>query len=176
VRFADLLKTTVLLSAGAATVLAVLTILGAGTQNKPGVALQGIIWWAVAAVIGIVLGRRTDAYPAIARVLAAAKASATIPEQRPTAVVLNRLWPVLLCTVVAGGLTVIAPQIPAVFAGGGIIWALYWRHQHAAVTAIELRDGVRFYVDRTSPWEPIALTRTPGYKAYLPTRQVSNAA
>jgi hypothetical protein len=174
--FVDLLKTTVLLSAGAATLLAVLTLLGAGTQNDSGVALQGIAWWAIATVIGFVLGRRTDAYPAIARVLAAAKASSTIPEQRPASVLLNRLWPLLLSTIAAGALTIVAPQIPAIFAGGAIIWALYWRHQHSAVTAIERRDGVRFYVDRTSPVAPIALTRTPGFKAYLPANQVSNAA
>lgn len=175
-RFVDLLKTTVLLSAGAATLLAALTILGASTQGDSTVALIGISWWAVAAIVGFVLGRRRDAYPAIVRLLAAAKASSTIPELRAASVVVNRLWPLLLCTVVAGALTVLEPQIPAVFAGGAIIWALFWRHQHSAVTAVELRDGVRFYVDRTSPVAPIALTRTPGYKAYLPTEQVSNAA
>lgn len=174
--FVDLLKTTVLLSAGAATLLAVLTIVGAGSQGDSGVALVAIAWWLVATVTGFVLGRRTDAYPAIGRLLAAAKATSTIPEQRPGRVVLNRLWPLLLSTIVAGALTVIAPQIPAVFAGGAIIWALYWRHQNSAVEAIERRDGVRFYVDHTSPIAPIALTRTPGFKAYLPTDQVSNAA
>lgn len=174
--FVDLLKTTVLLSAGAATLLAVLTILGAGTQSDTAVALQGIVWWLVAGAIGFVLGRRTDTYPAIARLLASAKATSTIPEQRPGSVTINRLWPLLLCTIVAGALTVIAPQIPAIFAGGAIIWALYWRHQHAAVTAVERRDGVRFYVDHTSPVAPISLTRTPGFKAYLPADEVSHAA
>ena len=175
-RFVELLKTTVLLSAGAATLLAALTILGASTHGNTTVAMIGIGWWAVAAVVGFLLGRRFDAYPAIARLLAGAKASSTIPEQRPVSIIVNRLWPLLLITVVAGGLTVVEPQIPAIFAGGAIIWALYWRHQHAAVTAIELRDGARFYVDRTSPIAPIALTRTPGYKAYLPTQQAGNAA
>ena len=174
--FVELLKTTVLLSAGAATLLAVLTLLGAGAQNDGGVAVQAIVWWAAATVIGFLLGRRRDAYPAIARLLAAAKASSTIPEQRPAAILVNRLWPLLLCTIAAGVLTIIAPQIPAIFAGGAIIWALYWRHQHSAVAAIERRDGVRFYVDRTSPVAPIALTRTPGFKAYLPADQVRNAA
>lgn len=175
-RFVDLLKTTVLLSAGAATLLAALTILGASAQGNTGVALIAIAWWAAATVTGFVLGRRADAYPAITRLLAGAKASSTIPEQRPGAIVLNRLWPLLLCTVAAGALTIVAPQAPAIFAGGAIIWALYWRHQSSAVTAVELRDGVRFYVDKTSPVAPIALTRTPGYKAYLPTQQASNAA
>jgi hypothetical protein len=29
--------------------------------------------------------------------------------------------------------------------------------------AIEERDAARFYVDRTSPWQPIRLVRTPGF-------------
>jgi hypothetical protein len=31
------------------------------------------------------------------------------------------------------------------------------------VAAIEERDGVRFYVERTSPLKPIQLVRTPGF-------------
>ena len=33
----------------------------------------------------------------------------------------------------------------------------------SAVAAIEERDGVRFYIDRTSPVHPIQLVRTPGF-------------
>ena len=55
-------------------------------------------------------------------------------------------------------------------AGFTIIWALAWRRQERAVLAIEERDGVRFYVDRTSPLSPIQLIRTPGFGGtYLPT-------
>ena len=38
------------------------------------------------------------------------------------------------------------PQFSAVVAGGAILIALAWRKQERAVTAIEERDGVRFYV------------------------------
>ena len=55
--------------------------------------------------------------------------------------------------------------MPAVACGFTIIWALSWRHQEAAVTAIEERDGVRFYVERTAPVSRIKLVRTPGFKA-----------
>ena len=48
-------------------------------------------------------------------------------------------------------------------AGFTIIWALAWRRQERAVLAIEERDGVRFYVDKTSPFSPIRLIRTPGF-------------
>jgi len=37
------------------------------------------------------------------------------------------------------------------------------------VTAIEDRDGVRFYVERTSPLKPIELVRTPGLTAIYPS-------
>jgi hypothetical protein len=168
VRFADFLKTTVLLSAGAATVLALVTVLSVAAQSASWVELLSIGWWALAALVGLVLGRGADANPPIARLLAGARATNALPEHRPAAILLNRLWPLLVLTVLAGGLAFIAPQIPAIGAGFTIIWALAWRHQHAAVAAIEERDGVRFYVLRTSPIHPIALQRTPGFKAMRP--------
>ena len=60
-------------------------------------------------------------------------------------------------------LSFFAPQIGGIAAGFAIIWALAWRRQEAAVAAIEERDGVRFYVDRTSPLSAIRLIRTPGF-------------
>jgi hypothetical protein len=168
VRFADFLKTTVLLSAGAATVLALVTVLSVAAQSGSQLALLSIVWWVLAAPIGLVLGRGADANPPIARLLAGARATNALPEHRPAAILLNRLWPLLVFTVLAGGLAFLAPQIPGIGAGFAIIWALAWRHQHAAVTAIEERDGVRFYILRTSPIQPIALQRTPGFKAMRP--------
>ena len=169
--FADFIKTTVLLSAGAATTLAVLTLLSARSADDPRTATIAVGWWAVAAVIGVWLGRRAAASPPIARLLLGAKTVSVLPPQRPARVVLSRLWPLLLSTVVAGGLAFLAPQIPAVATGFAIIWALAWRQQHAAIVAIERRDGARFHVDVTSPWKPITLSRTPGFKAYLPTER-----
>ena len=49
--------------------------------------------------------------------------------------------------------------------GFAIIWSLAWRRQDAAVTAIEERDGFRFYLAKTPPFEPIRLIRTPGLAA-----------
>ena len=51
----------------------------------------------------------------------------------------------------AGVLGFFVPQVAAVAAGFAIIWALAWRRQESAVAAIEERDAVRFYVDKTSP-------------------------
>jgi hypothetical protein len=168
VRFVDFLKTTVLLSAGSATALATVTVLAGVGNNSTLLVPLSAGWWVLAALIGARLGRGTQASPAIARLLAGARASTALPEYRPASVLINRLWPLALCTLLAGVLAFLAPQIAAVGAGFGIIWALAWRRQHDAVVAIEERDGVRFYVRRTSPLQPIALDRVPGFKALRP--------
>jgi hypothetical protein len=80
-------------------------------------------------------------------------------------VLVNRLWPLLVSTILAGAIGVILPQVPAVATGFAIIWALAWRRQEAAVSAIEDRDGFRFYIDKTPPLAPIRLVRTPGLMA-----------
>ncbi len=173
-RFVEFLKTTVMLSAGAATALAAVTVLGAGEQQGASaderLVAIAIGWWILAALIGLRLGRRAETNPPIARLLAGAIASKTLPQHRPAAVLLNRLWPLLTFTLLAGALAFLAPQIPGIATGFAIIWALAWRRQHAAVAAIEERDGVCFYVRRTSPIQPMKLERTPGFKALRPER------
>jgi hypothetical protein len=175
VRFVEFLKTTVLLSAGTATALAAVTVLAASSESNTSLTAFAVGWWVLAILIGLFLGRRADASPPIARLLAGARATTTLPEHRPSAILVNRLWPLALFTILTGGLAFLAPQIPGIGAGFAIIWALAWRRQHAAVAAIEERDGVRFYVMRTSPLRPIALERTPGFKALRP-QSVNGAA
>ena len=53
-------------------------------------------WWIVAALIGAWLGRRNEASPPIARLLADARMQMSLPELRPGLTLLNRLWPLLL--------------------------------------------------------------------------------
>jgi hypothetical protein len=160
----------VLLTAAAATALATVTVLAAGAKSGDPLLPIAVGWWVIAALIGLRLGRRAQTNPPIARLLAAAKASTTLPEHHPSAILLNRLWPLLVFTLLAGGLAFLAPQIPGIAAGFAIIFALAWRRQDAAVAAIEERDGASFYVVRTSPVRPIALVRTPGFKALRPER------
>ncbi|MEA2299165.1 MAG: hypothetical protein QOF77_2101 [Solirubrobacteraceae bacterium] len=164
----DFLRTTVLLCAGTATVLAAVTVIGAGETGGPDIALLAFGWWAAATVLGAVIGRRNQTSPPIARLLGGARAVSTMPEQKSTRVILNRLWPLLAVTLVAGAAGFFAPQIPGIATGFAIIWALAWRRQDAAVLAIEQRDGARFHVEPTSPFKPMSLTRTPGFKAYIP--------
>jgi len=169
VRFVDFLKATVLLSAAAATLLAGLTVISLTRDLEPAAVYLAAGWWLAAALVGSWLGRRGEASPPIARLLAGARAQTTLPELRPGLTIANRLWPLLLSTFTAGVLGFFAPQVAAVAAGFAIIWALAWRRQESAVAAIEERDGVRFYVDKTSPLDPIQLVRTPGFGgSFLP--------
>jgi hydrogenase-4 membrane subunit HyfE len=163
VRFGDFLKATVLLSAGTATLLAALTVIGLSRDDDRTLLVFSAVWWIGAVLVGIWLGRRADASPPIARLLASARAQTMLPELRPGTTIVNRLWPLLLYAVVFSVLGVFRPPVAAVAAGGALIWALAWRRQERAVLAIEQRDGARFYVDRTSPIQPIRLVRTPGF-------------
>jgi hypothetical protein len=168
VRFSDFLRTTTLMSAAAATVLAAVTL--AGVVNGSGddlVVPVGAAWWLVGVVFGLWLGRRAETSPPIASLLASARTQASLPEVDPARTVLNRLWPLVLSTLGAGALAFVLPQVPAIAAGFAIIWSLAWRRQAAAVTAIEDRDGARFYVERTSPLRRIQLVRTPGFRTNL---------
>ncbi len=165
VRFVDFLRTTVLLSAGSATALAAVTVLASADAGEKLLPLLAVGWWVIAALLGLRVGRRSHTSPAIARLLSGAKASSSLPEHHPSAILVNRLWPLALFTLLSGGLAFLAPQIPGIAAGFAIIWTLAWRRQDAAVAAIEERDGASFYVRRTSPVRPMALVRTPGFKA-----------
>ena len=172
-RFVDFLKATVLLSGGAATLLAAITLIALTQDVEPGAVYLSAGWWVTAGLLGVWLGRRAEASPPITRLLAGARAERSLPEQRPGMTVVNRLWPLLLSTFTAGVIGFVAPQIAAVAAGFAIIWALAWRRQDSAVAAIEERDGVRFYVEKTSPLQPMQLVRTPGFSgSFLPQRQV----
>jgi hypothetical protein len=156
----------VFISAGAATALAAVTVAGAANRDESELVPTVAGWWIVATLVGLWIGRKRSTSPQIARVLAQARTATatTLPELRPGTVLLNRLWPLLLSTLAAGALAFGAPQIAGIACGFAIIWSLAWRHQEKAVTAIEERDGVAFFVERTSPFAPIKLVRTTGFR------------
>jgi hypothetical protein len=163
VRFGDLLKATVLLSAASATLLGALTVISLSRTLSETAAYLCVAWWTLAALIGNMVGNRDRTSPAITNLLATARTQTLLPELHPGRMIANRLWPLLLATFGAAALSFVFPQVGGIAAGFGIIWALAWRRQEAAVSAIEERDGVRFYVERTSPLKPIKLVRTPGF-------------
>jgi hypothetical protein len=138
----------------------------AGAANRSESLLVPVIagWWVAAALVGLWLGRKHETSPPIAGLLADARSATALPEHRPGTILINRLWPLLVSTIAAGALAFLAPQIAGIACGFAIIWALAWRHQEKAVTAIEERDGVAFFVERTSPLQPIQLVRTQGFR------------
>lgn len=163
-RFGDLLKATVLSSGASASLLAALTVISlARGVGDDAAAYFCAAWWIGSALVGSWLGRRNDASPPIARLLADARSQHALPELAPGRTIVNRLWPLLVLTVACAALSLWVPQVSGIAAGFEVIWALAWRRQESAVSAIEERDGTRFYVDRTSPLQPIRLVRTPGF-------------
>ena len=166
-RFADFLRSTVLISAAAASALAAFTVAAAADTGDDVVVLVAVGWWLVAGVVGLWLGRRAGASQQIGTLLASARMQPSLPEVNPARTLVNRLWPLLVSTIGAGALAFLMPQVPAIATGFAIIWSLAWRRQASAVTAIEERDGARFYVVRTSPLKPIKLIRKPGFRTNL---------
>lgn len=171
-RFTDFLRTSVLLFAGAATALAAVAIAGASGEDDRTLIYVAVGWWALAAAAGLWMGRRPETTEGIGRLLATARHSPTLPEVEPGRTMVNRLWPLLIVLAAAAGIAFLLPQVPAIGAGYAILIALAWRKQTRAVAAIEDRDGVRFYVERSSPFKPVQLVRTPWMKRIEPAEAV----
>ena len=167
--FTDLLRATVLLVAGVGTFLAAVAIATASQDGDATAIVVGVGWWAIAVAIGLWLGRSTAAGESMRRVLAGARTATSLPAETPGRIAFLRLWPIAAFALVAAGVAWAWPQVAAIGAGYSILVALAWRHREAAVSAIEERDGVRFYVDASSAFEPVRLIRTPGlYRDRLP--------
>jgi hypothetical protein len=163
-RFHEFLRTTVLMSAGSATALALVTLAGVAGGGHTLLVAVAVGWWLVGGWVGLWVSRDLGTSSAIGSLLADARSQRSLPQVSPALTVLNRLWPLMVLTVAAAGIGIVEPQIPAIAAGFAIGWALAWRRQASAVQAIEGRDGARFYVDRTPPLSAIRLVRTPGFR------------
>jgi hypothetical protein len=168
VRFGDFLRTAVLLFGAAATACAIVAVAGARAKDDNSVLYLAVGWWIAAATIGLWFGRRREASEGIARLLSDARTTPLLPELEPGTVLFNRLWSFGLVTVIAGALAFLFPQVPAIWTGFTLMVGLAWRKQPSAVLAIEERDGVRFYVERVSPFKPTRLLRTPGFRKNEP--------
>ena len=148
--------------------LAIVAIAGATGEEDQTLIFLAVGWWAIATLVGLWLGRRLAPTPGIARLLAGARATNTLPEIEPGAIIFNRLWPLAVLTILSGALAFLVPQVPAIAAGYAIGIALTWRKQASGVQAIEDRDGARFYFDRSSPFGAPKLVRTPGLRKVEP--------
>jgi hypothetical protein len=162
--FCDLLRVTVLLVAGVATALGAVTVVIANQDRDSLTLIVAAVWWSVAAIGGALLGRSSRAGEAMASALAAARTATSLPPESPGRIAFQRLWPVGAFALISAGLAWVWPQVAAVGAGYAIGVALAWRRREEAVTAIEERDGVRFYVEPSPAFEPVKLIRTPGLR------------
>src|ERR671929_663102 len=113
-RYPDFLRTAVLLFAASATALAIVAIAGARAKDDTTLQYVALAWWAIAAVTGAWFGRRDPANRATAKLLADARTTPLLPELQPGTILFNRLWWLLVVTIVAGAVAFILPQVPAV--------------------------------------------------------------
>jgi hypothetical protein len=168
VRFRDFLRVSVLLYGAAATALATVSVVGATRADETTLVYVAAVWWCLAILAGLWLGRLPETTEGIGRLLAAARSTNSLPELEPGAVMVNRLWPLGVVTLLAGGLGFLLPQVPVVATGFFLLVALVWRRQSSAVAAIEGRDGVEFWFDKSSPLGAPKLLRLPGLRRVEP--------
>jgi hypothetical protein len=164
VRFRDLLRVSVLLFGGTATALAIVSVVGAAQEETNTLVYVAAAWWVGATLVGFWLGRRPVTTPGIATLLAEARKTNALPELEPGTVIFNRLWPLIVLGLGSAILGFFIPQVPAIATGYCLGVALLWRHQSRAVEAIEGRDGVEFWLDRSSPFGRPRLLRLPGLR------------
>jgi hypothetical protein len=163
-QYKDLIRGTVLLVAIEATGLAAISAVTINSTGDDTLAALALGWWILAIAGGLIAGRSERTAAALRDPLAAAKTSIQLPSESPARIAFARLWPIALFAVLAGAAGPLLPQIPAIATGFALGVAVAWRNREGAVTAVEERDGVIFYVEHGSAFEPIKLIRTPGLR------------
>ena len=130
VRFRDFLRVAVLLFGGAATALAVVSVVGAAREDTNTLVYVAAGWWCARrarrplarAPAGRDAGDRRPARLRRAR-------TNTLPELEPGAVMFNRLWPLAVLAIASGVIGFFFPQVPVVATGYCLLVALLWRNQ-----------------------------------------------
>jgi hypothetical protein len=168
VRFRDFLRLSVLLFGAAATALAVVSVVGAARAETNTLVYVAAVWWCLATLAGLWLGRRLAATSGIAGLLADARQANALPDIEPGTVLFNRLWPLIVLALASAVIGFFFPQVPAIATGYCLLVALLWRKQSRAVEAIEGRDGVEFWLEKTSPFGGPRLLRLPGLRKIAP--------
>ncbi len=163
--YTDLLRLSVFLTAGEATVLGAIAAIAVGPQASLPTLIVASAWWLAALAIGLYLGRPRRAADGVRDTLTQAKTATSLPAENPGRIALARLWPIGLSALIAGVIGIYLPGVAIVGAGYALLVALAWHSQEAAVLAIEQRDGVKFYVVPGGALRPVELVRTPGLRS-----------
>jgi hypothetical protein len=163
--YTDLLRVTVFLTAGEATVLGAIAALSAGRVDDTTTVIVAGAWWLIALVIGLYLGRPSRAADGVRDVLARARTATSLPEETPARISAARLWPIGATAILAGVLGIVFPGVAAIGAGYALLVSLELRNREPAVLGVEQRDGVKFYVVPNSALRPVQLVRTPGLRS-----------
>ncbi len=163
--YTDLLRTTVFITGAEATVLGAISAISVGGEPSPTTLIVAVAWWLIAIILGFWLGRPDRAREDMREPLARARMATSLPTETPARITLQRLWPIAVTAIIAGGLGLFFPGVAIIGTGYALIVSLGWHTREAAVVAIEQRDGVRFYVVPNSALRPIELVRTPGLRS-----------
>ena len=163
--YTDLLRTTVFITGAEATVLGAISAISVGGEPSGTTVIVALAWWAIAIILGFWMGRPERAREDMRDPLARAKTATSLPSESPARIALQRLWPIAVTAIVAGGLGLFFPGVAIIGTGYALIVSLAWHTREAAVQAIEERDGVRFFVVPNSALKPIELVRTPGLRS-----------
>jgi len=165
VPYTDLLRLSVFLAAGEATVLGAIAAIGSGREESSTLALAVAAgWWLVAMAVGLYLGRPERAADGVRDPLARARTATSLPQEDPTRIALRRLWPIGAIGLIGGVLGIFFVGVATVGAGYALLVALAWRSHEAAVLSVEQRDGTKFYVVPNSALQPVELVRAPGLR------------
>jgi hypothetical protein len=163
--YTDLLRVTVFITGAEATVLGAISAISVGGEPSPSTVIVAVAWWLISVILGIWMGRPDRARADMREPLARAKTATSLPSESPARIAVQRLWPIAVTAIVAGGLGLFFPGVAIIGTGYALIVALAWHTREPAVTAIEERDGVRFFVVPGSALRPIQLVRTPGLRS-----------
>jgi hypothetical protein len=163
--YTDLLRATVFLTGAEATVLGAISAISVGREPSSTTVVVALAWWLISFILGFWLGRPERAREDMRDPLARAKMATSLPSRSPARIAVQRLWPVALTAILAGGLGLFFPGVAIIGTGYALIVSLAWHTREAAVQAIEERDGHRFFVVPGSAFKPIQLVRTPGLRS-----------
>ncbi len=163
--YTDLLRVTVFITGAEATALGAISAIAVGGEPSSTTVIVALAWWLISLILGTWLGSPERARQDIRDPLARARTATSLPSESPARITLQRLWPIAVTAILAGGLGLFFPGVAIIGTGYALIVSLAWHTREAAVLAIEERDGVRFFVVPNSAFKPIELVRTPGLRS-----------